>query len=73
MIPIPKLPAVWIIILGALDAGLVAAQPHLPSPWGPVVGIILAILTALGVGTANVAIAAHATKVRAAARQELGR
>lgn len=73
MIPTPKLPAAWIAVLGVIDVALVAVQPDLSSPWGAIDGVVLAVLTALGIGTTQAALRKHAAQVRAAARQELSR
>lgn len=72
MIPLPKLPGALVAVLGVLATALVAIQPQLPAPWGGVVGVVLAILTALGVVGTNAAIRAHAAKVTDAVKTRRG-
>jgi hypothetical protein len=47
--PVPKLPAALVAVLGTLATILAAVQDSLPSPWAEVATAVLAILTAVGV------------------------
>ena len=57
--PIPKLPAALVAVLGVVAAVLAVVQPSLPQPWPAVVGGVLALLTLLGVQGTVRAVRAH--------------
>jgi membrane protein implicated in regulation of membrane protease activity len=57
--PIPKLPAALVAVLGTLATILAAVQDSLPSPWAEVATAVLAILTVLGVPATVRAVRRH--------------
>ena len=70
--PVPKLPAALVAVLGTLAGVLALVAPSLPSPWPAIVGGIVAALSLLvGAPVVNAAVRAHGVATAHAARAEL--
>lgn len=73
MIPIPKLPAGLLAVLGVLATLAAILEPHLSGQGRVIADIVLAVLSLLGIIPANKAIREHGQAQRAAGARAASR